>query len=187
MELDDVVPAPDHVTARSREIAAQPDVVWEELHKVTLSSLPLSSVLIGVRFLPALVMRQGRDLPLDRTFVDVLPIPLLSSEPPSELVYGGLLQPWRMLGGEQAPRLDAAALSAWTEPGWVKTAMEFRLTPTADGTRLHTETRVAATDATAKLLFSGYWLFVRTGSSAIRRELLALVAARAETRAPSPS
>jgi hypothetical protein len=185
MHLDDVVPAPDHGTSQSRLIAAPPTVVWEELHTATLSSLPLSSVLIGVRFLPALLMRQGRHLPLDRCFVDVLPIPVLSSEPPSELVFGGLLQPWRMLGGEQAPRLDAAALAAWNEPGWVKTAMEFRLTPTADGTRLHTETRVVATDASAKLLFAGYWLFVRAGSSAIRRELLALVAARAETRTPA--
>jgi hypothetical protein len=132
-------------------------------------------------------MRQGRDLPLDRSFVDVLPIPLLSSEPPCELVFGGLLQPWRMVGGEQAPRLDAVALAAWKEPGWVKTAMEFRLTPTEDGTSLHTETRVAATDASAKLLFAGYWLFVRAGSSAIRREVLALVAARAEARTPSVS
>jgi hypothetical protein len=182
MQLDDVVRAPDHVTSQSRVIAAPPSVVWEELHKVTLSSLPLSSVLIGVRFLPALLMRRGRDLPLDRSFVDVLPIPELSSEPPSELVYGGLLQPWRMVGGEQAPRLDAAALAAWKEPGWVKTAMEFRLTPAADGTTLHTETRVAATDGAAKLLFAGYWLFVRAGSSAIRRELLAVVATRAEAR-----
>jgi uncharacterized protein YndB with AHSA1/START domain len=187
MQLDDVVPAPDHVTSQSREIAAPPSVVWDELHKVTLSSLPLSSMLIGVRFLPALLMRGRRDLPLDRNFVDVMPIPVLSSESPSELVYGGLLQPWRMLGGEQAPRLDAAALSAWNEPGWVKTAMEFRLTPTADGTTLHTETRVVATDASAKLLFSGYWIVVRAGSSAIRREVLALVAARAEARAPSAS
>ncbi len=187
MHLDDVVPAPDHVTSQSREIAAPPEVVWEELKRVTLSSLPLSTLLIGVRFLPAVLLRQGRGLPLDRNFVEVLPIPLLSSEPPSELVFGGVLQPWRMLGGEKVPTLDADALAAWTEPGWVKAAMEFRLTPTESGTTLHTETRVGATDASARLLFAGYWLFIRTGSSAIRREVLALVAARAEARAPSAS
>jgi hypothetical protein len=181
MDLDDVVPVPEHVTTQSRAIAAPPTVVWEELHRLTLSSLPLSALLIGARFLPAMLMRGDRELPLDRSFVDVAPIPVLSSEPPVALVLGGLLQPWRMSGG-QGPALDAAELRAWDEPGWVKAAMEFRLIPADAGTVLRTETRVAATDRASALLFSAYWLVVRPGSSTIRHEVLAAVAYRAEAR-----
>jgi hypothetical protein len=181
MHLDDVVPVPEHVTTQSRAITAPPIVVWEELNRVTLSSLPLSALLMGARFLPALLMRGERKLPLDRSFVDIAPIPVLSSEPPIAVVLGGLLQPWRPAGG-QGPALDAAELRAWDEPGWVKVAMEFRLIPADEGTVLRTETRVAATDRASALLFSGYWLFVRPGSSTIRHELLAAVAYRAEAR-----
>jgi hypothetical protein len=180
MDLDDVVPAPEHVTSQSRTIAAPPEVVWDELHKVTLSSLPISTVLIGARFLPALL--RGQRPTLDRLFLDVVPVPLLSSERLSSLVLGGVLQPWRLVGGERAPALDADGLRAWSEPGWVKVGMDFRLAADGDRTTLRTETRVAATDATARLLFSGYWLVVRPGSSMVRRELLATVAARAEAR-----
>ena len=56
MDLDDVVPAPEHTTSQTRVIAAPPEVVWEELHRVTLSSLPISATLIGIRFLPALLL-----------------------------------------------------------------------------------------------------------------------------------
>jgi hypothetical protein len=186
MDLDDVVPAPEHVTRQSRQIAAPPAVVWEELHRVTLSSVPVSALLIGVRFLPALMMRGKRRLPLDRSFVDVLPIPVLSSEPPTALVMGGLLQPWRPTGGA-GPVLGAAEIRNWNEPGWVKVAMEFRLIPADGATVLRTETRVAATDRASALLFSGYWLFVRPGSSAIRHEVLAAVAQRAQARAATVS
>jgi hypothetical protein len=185
MDLDDVVPAPEHVSSQSRTIAAPPEVVWDELHKVTLSSLPISATLIGIRFLPALLL--GRRPSLDRPFLDVVPVPLLSSEPPSALVLGGVMQPWRLVGGERGPALDAAGVKAWSEPGWVKVGMDFRLTPTDEGTTLRTETRVAATDSTASVLFSGYWLVVRPGSSTVRREVLATVAYRAEARAATPA
>ena len=184
MDLDDVVPAPEHVTSQSRTIAAPPDVVWDELHTVTLSSLPISATLIGMRFLPALLL--GRRPSLGRPFLDVVPVPLLSSEQPSALVLGGVMQPWRPTGGERGPALDADGVRNWSEPGWVKVAMDFRLTAIDEGTTLRTETRVAATDATARLLFAGYWLVVRPGSSTVRREVLAAVAYRAEARAALP-
>ena len=181
MDLDDVVPAPEHVTSQSRTIAAPPDVVWDELHTVTLSSLPISATLIGIRFLPALLL--GGRPSFGRPFLDVVPVPLLSSEQPSALVLGGVMQPWRPIGGERGPALDADGVRNWSEPGWVKVAMDFRLTATDEGSTLRTETRVAATDAAARLLFSGYWLVVRPGSSTVRREVLAAVAYRAEARA----
>jgi hypothetical protein len=185
MDLDDVVPAPEHVTSQSRTIAAPPEVVWDELHKVTLSSLPISTILIGARFLPALLL--GQRPTLDRSFLDVVPVPLLSSERPSALVLGGVMQPWRLIGGERGPALDAEGVRGWSQPGWVKVGMDFRLRADGDRTVLSTETRVAATDAAARLAFSAYWLVVRPGSSTVRREVLATVAYRAEARAELPA
>jgi hypothetical protein len=54
------------------------------------------------------------------------------------------------------------------------------LTPVRGGTRLSSETRVAATDPATRRRFGRYWLVVQPGSSAIRWEVLTAVALRAE-------
>jgi hypothetical protein len=182
MNLDDVVPEADHVTRQSRVIDAPATVVWDELHAVRLTSLPMTLLLGGLRALPVLLAGRWR-AGLRHTFLDVIPIPVLSSEPPRAVVFGGLLRPWRMTGGDQGPALDAAGVRAWTEPGWVKLAMEFRLTPSLGGTRLACETRIAATDPEARRRFDRYWFVVGPGSSAIRHELLTAVALRSEAHA----
>ncbi len=184
MDLDDVVPVPDHVTRQSRVIDAPPSVVWEELHRLRLSSLPVTLLLSAARALPVLLTGRGRRRGgLDRTFLDVVPVPELVSDPPSHVVFGGVLQAWRLTGGRRPPVLDADGVREWSEPGWVKVGMEFRLTPALGGTRLSCETRVVATDAGTRRRFGLYWLAVRPGSSAIRWELLTAVATRAEARA----
>ena len=182
MNLDDVVPVADHITRQSRVIEAPRRVVWEELHRLKLRSLPVSLVLSAVRVVPVLLTGRWRG-GLDRTFLDVVPIPVLSSEPPTALVFGGVLQAWRLTGGEQPPVLDAAGVRDFAEPGWTKIGMEFRLTPAVGGTHLSSETRVAATDPATRLRFDRYWFVVGPGSSTIRWELLAAVAVRAEARA----
>ena len=59
--------------------------------------------------------------------------------------------------------------------------MEFRLQPTQEGTLLSTETRVLATDPQSRRAFARYWFFIRPSSGAIRREVLKVVARRAES------
>jgi hypothetical protein len=59
--------------------------------------------------------------------------------------------------------------------------MEFRLQSTPLGTLLSTETRVLATDPRTRRAFAAYWLFIRAGSGAIRREVLRIVAHHAES------
>jgi hypothetical protein len=179
MDLDDVVPEADHVTHQSRVIDARSTVVWDELHAIKLTGLPLTLVLGGLRALPVLLSGRWHG-GLHHTFLDVVPIPVLSSEPPRAVVYGGVLRPWRTTGGEQGPALDAEGVREWTEPGWVRVGMEFRLTPSLGGTRLSCETRIAATDPAARKRFDRYWFVVGPGSSVIRWELLSAVALRAE-------
>jgi hypothetical protein len=182
MHLDDVVPEADHVTRQARVIDAPRAVVWEELHRLKLRSLPVTMVLGGVRALPLLLTGKHRG-GIDRSFLDVIPIPVLSSEQPSSVVFGGVLQAWRLTGGEPPPVLDAAGVREFAEPGWVKVGMDFRLTPAMGGTHLSSETRVVATDDATRRRFDRYWLVVRPGSSGIRHEVLTAVAVKAEARA----
>jgi hypothetical protein len=118
-----------------------------------------------------------------RTFLDVTPIPVLFCERPRVVISAGLSQAWRLLGGLAPPRLDAGALRTWSQPGWIKVAMEFRLESAPAGTVLSTETRVVAMDLRTRRYFAAYWFLIRAGSGAIRREVLRVVAGRAESRA----
>jgi hypothetical protein len=181
MKLDDVIPNPHHRMGHSRNVGAPRTVVWDELFRVPMSALPLGRALESVRLLPALVSgRQHRPL-AGRTFLDVTPIPVLFSERPHVVISAGLSQAWRLLGGLPPPQLDAAALRAWSQPGWIKVGMEFRLEPTPAGTLLRTETRVLAMDPRTRRVFAAYWCFIRAGSGAIRREVSRVVAHRAES------
>ncbi|MGY2127731.1 hypothetical protein [Blastococcus sp. SYSU DS0617] len=60
--------------------------------------------------------------------------------------------------------------------------MDFRLTPSGGGTRVGSETRIAATDDASRKRFARYWRVVRPGSSAVRWEVLTAVELRATGR-----
>ena len=183
MDLDDVLPNAHHVTRQSRWIDAPPEVVWDALHEVKLTGLPVTMALSAARFLPVLLSGKGFGHLRDRPFLEALPVPRLSSSAAESVVFGGLLQAWRLSGGEEPPVLDAEGLHRWIQPGWVKVAMDFRLAPARGGTGLSSETRVLATDPTTRKRFDFYWVFVRPGSTAIRWEVLTAVQLRAEARA----
>ena len=182
MNLDDVIPNPQYRMRHARVVGAPPSVVWDELHKVTMSALPLGWTLEAVRLLPArLSGRKHRPL-ADRSFLDATPIPVIFSERPDLVISAGLSQAWRLSGGLTPPHLDAAALRGWSQPGWIKVAMEFRLVPIRLGMLLSTETRVLATDPGTRRAFATYWFVIRPSSGAIRREVLRVVARRAESQ-----
>jgi hypothetical protein len=181
MKLDEVMPNPHYRMCHSRNVAAHPIVVWDELLRVTMSALPLARTLEGLRLLPARLAGKKRQPLAARTFLEVTPIPVLFSEPPNVVISAGLSQAWRLLGGVTPPYLDAAALRAWSQPGWIKVGMEFRLESTPMGTLLSTETRVLATDPRTRRAFAAYWFVIRASSGAIRREVLRIVAHRAES------
>jgi hypothetical protein len=211
MNLDDVVPRPQQRICHSRIVAAPRAVVWAELMDVTMAALPLSHALEGVRMLPAQLSGRNHRPLAGRTFLDVTPIPVLFTDRPRVVISAGLSQAWRLRGGLTPPALDAAALRDWSRPGWIKVAMEFRLADAPGGTGLErtglertglertglertglestvltTETRVRATDPATRRAFAAYWFLIRPGSGAIRREVLRVVARRAESRSRPP-
>jgi hypothetical protein len=181
MSLHDVIPNPQYRLCHSRAIGAPPSVVWDELHRVTMSALPLGWALEAMRLLPARLSGRKHQPLAASSFLDVTPIPVLFSQRPHVVISAGLSQAWRLLGGSTPPHLDAAALRAWSKAGWIKVGMEFRFESIPAGTLLSTETRVLATDASTRRAFAAYWFVVRPGSGAIRREVLRTVAHRAES------
>ena len=180
MTLDQVVPHPQYRMHHSRTVSAPPPDVWDELCRVTMVALPLGYALEAVRLIPARLAGKKHKPLAGRTFLDVTPIPVLFSERPRVVISAGLSQAWRLLGGLTPPHLDAAALRAWSQPGWIKVAMEFRLECAPAGTRLSTETRILATDPSTRRWFAAYWFLIRPFSGLIRRELLRTIARRAE-------
>jgi hypothetical protein len=184
MYLDDVIPDPHYRICHSRVVRAPLPVVWDELNRVPMSALPVAHALEAVRLLPARLAGRKHPRLAGRTFLDVTPIPILFSDRPHVVMSAGLSQAWRLLGGPPPPLLDATALRAWTEPGWIKVGMGFRLDSSPTGTVLGTETRIVATDPRTRRAFAAYWLVIRGSSGAIRREVLRVVAHRAETPLP---
>ena len=53
MDLDDVIPSPQYRICHSRVARAPLPAVWDALHRVTMSALPLGHALEGVRVLYA--------------------------------------------------------------------------------------------------------------------------------------
>jgi hypothetical protein len=184
LTIDELLPAPHFREHHERRIAAPPAAVWQAVQELRLRDLALSRALMGIRLLPArLAGREQASRLVESRLFDGGPVTLLDSDPDHAVLGGGVMQPWKLTGGEEPPELDVPALQAFSEPGWVKVGFDFVIEPTGSGSRVTTETRVTATDPRTRARFGLYWLFVRAGSGLIRRDMLRAVARRAEARA----
>jgi hypothetical protein len=183
MNLDDVVPGAQFEVVQRRISSAPAEALWDELTAITMASLPLGWFLTKARYLPARLAGVRRPPLAPQTFLEETPIPVLASERPSLVISAGLSRAWRPSGDTgDVPLLDAAALREFSEPGWIKVAMAFRLEPAQGGTTMTCTTRIVATDPRTRRIFAAYWLVIRAGSAAIRSEVLRAVARRAEGR-----
>jgi hypothetical protein len=107
---------------------------------------------------------------------------VLADRPGQEIAMGAVTQPWladvvfRPLPPEQFSRFD--------EPGYVKIAWTLRADPVSDSRSVfRTETRVVATDSSARMKFRRYWSFASPGIVLIRWLVLRPVKTEAEARA----
>jgi hypothetical protein len=133
--LDELLPAFDVRQRHETAIAAPPERVFTALRAVTLSDMPLVTMLFRARGLAT------RDRPL----LEQLDVGMakLAESPGRELVYGAIGQPWKLRGGASRSVVDFASFD---EPGFAKMAFDFRL----EEGRLSTETRVKLTDACSR-------------------------------------
>lgn len=167
------------------DIAADPPAVLAAVRSVTAGELPLVRLLMGLRALPGRLRGARRaSRPRDEPVLDsVLRSGFrLLAEDGRELVVGIVGRFWQACPVHA--EVDAARFAGFQEPGWAKAAMNFTVTEGAHGgTRLATETRIAATDAAAGRRFGAYWMLVRPGSGLIRHSWLRAVRRRAERSA----
>jgi hypothetical protein len=174
MSIDDALPSWDWRSAYATRVAATPERCAEAARAVTSRDLPVTGALMRVRML-------GRHRTDDRPLLQSLRglgLVVLADDP-AAVVVGGVLAPWRPRGGHQ--RVDTIeALRAFATPGWVRVAMAFTVAPEGAGTRVATETRIAATDSLARRRFGRYWRLIAPFSGVTRREMLAAIKRRAE-------
>jgi hypothetical protein len=176
--LDEVLPDYDVHEVHSRVVAAGGDDVFAALRTVTAAELRVTGPLMAVRGLVG--PRHAADR--ERALLDAMggrDFAVLAERAGEELVLGLISKPWRPVPVTR-PIADAADFEAFAEPGWVRVAMDVRVEPEGDGSRLVTETRVHATDEGARRRFGCYWRLIRLGSGIIRRDMLAAIARRAE-------
>jgi hypothetical protein len=177
------------------DVAASPATAWDAVRRVRLADCPVSLALFTVRSVPARLLRRGafaaRDSVARTASTPVLEAMLrdrfvvLDERPGEEIVVGLVGRFWRLDGGVDATVRGAEDFAAFTAPGYVKAAANVRVVPRAGGSRVTTETRCVATDATARRRFAVYWAMIGWGSALIRRELLAAIRRRAEAAARS--
>ncbi|MCG8914808.1 hypothetical protein L6E12_03225 [Actinokineospora sp. PR83] len=177
--IDRVLPHWDQRERHERWINASPGAVWAALDELRAADLPLTAFLTRLRGGPRAWLKPMPELDRVRVLQGMAPR-TMHADPPRELLMGDIaryasMKPTR----PDITRGDLCAFRRFAEPGWTKVAMNFTLCGQSGGTLLKTETRVTATDDTARRAFRRYWLLVRAGSGVIRRDILRGVDTRA--------
>lgn len=171
--LDEFIPAYQFSEFHSIRIAADREHVYRAIKSVTADDIRFFRTLIWIRRFgrpgPESILNPSKDRPL----LDVATktsFLLLAEEPNREIVVGTLVAAppgWRPKGSRRPTPED---FKAFDEPGFALAAMNFRLEDAGPGACIvTTETRVYATDASARRRFAAYWRVIYPGSALIRR------------------
>ena len=174
MTIDDVLPAWDWRSAHGTRVEASPERAAAAVRELSGRDLPVTGALMRVR---ALGRRTFDNRPTVEAMTKIGLATLVDER--YVVVLGGVLSPWRVRGGHRSIA-SADELRAFAEPGWVRVATAFTVTPEREGCRVRTETRIVATDDTARRRFGRYWRLIGPFSSITRREMLAAIRRRAE-------
>lgn len=184
--LDEIVPAWQFAERHEVLVEAPPERVGAAIRQVTAREIRLFRLLTWVRNPARSWSEQPENIlapPADRPILDVAlgsGFLLLAEEPGREIVFGTLViaPPGRLPPSEEQTPGWFVALD---EPGYAKAVMGFVVEDAGAGrSRVVTETRVVATDATARRRFAAYWRVIYPGSALIRRGWLEAIRRRAE-------
>ncbi|MFV0523549.1 MAG: hypothetical protein ACK5RL_03520 [Acidimicrobiales bacterium] len=162
-----------------RVLNADREAGWRAIHETRWGDVRWTAPFFVVRGLGAMVRGGSSDSP---RIVEKGPVARLWGEAPRYLAMGSIMRPYALRQTEPDPEVSSLEeLATFDRPGWVKVAMDFRLTDLGDGrTRLDTSTLCQATDRTTDSRFGRYWRVIRPFSGLIRVEILAAIANRAE-------
>lgn len=164
------------------EVPAPAQAVFTAVEAVTVREVHFLRELEFIRALPRLVTTGRLDVPsveapllLSFTRGAVL----LGARPPEEAVAGAIGGFWRLAGNEPVLFSSPGEFLTFSEPGFAKAVVGFRLDPRGAEILLTTETRFVATDEETQRLMSRYWRIIRPGSNLIRTEWLRAIRRRA--------
>lgn len=165
-QLERLLPRYHFAERHTIEVRASPVRALAAAREVTLDETPLVRLLFRLRGLPTphgSIFEAMRAIEFDLLWAD-----------DSEVVLGGIGQPWRVRGSVRRE----ADFGSFAEPGFAKMAFNFA----AEGRTISTETRVLLTDEASRRRFRRYWLLIRPFSGLIRRSWLRAAKRRAELR-----
>ncbi len=171
------------------EVEAPAQAVFTAVEAVTVKEVRFLRELEFIRALPGLAAT-GRldaptvDAPLVRSFTRGAV--LLGARPPEEVLAGAIGRFWRLAGNEPVVFSSPEEFLAFTEPGFAKAVVGFRLDPRGAEILLTTETRFVATDEATRRLMSRYWRIIRPGSNLIRTQWLRAIRRRASLPESDP-
>ncbi len=184
--LDELLPRYDVNEVHGTYVAAPPAAAWVAVQAVTAREIRLLAPLMAIRSVPGL-LRGGRGLGRRSAGIPILDamqqqgFALLGERPGEEGVLGTAGRFWSLDARSTMRALGGAEeFVAFAEPGYAKAAMDLRVSPEGDGSRVTTETRIAGTDTDATKLFRRYWRVVGTGSALIRVSWLNAIRRRVE-------
>jgi len=128
-------------------VAAQPNVVFTAVKRVTVGEVRLLMPLEALRALPGLLARRPVFRPnssarvLDQFTTGVVS---LGERTGTEIAAGAIGRFWRLLGNETAEVRTRDDFLSFDEPGYAKAAISFLVRPERGGSRVITEARVAS-------------------------------------------
>lgn len=181
--LDRFVPAFDVVERHHIRVAAPTEVTFEAARQQDLLNVPLVRAIIRAREIAMGAHPDVAEQP-HGLLATTLAIGwgVLAEVPGREVVVGAVTKPWEPNVTFRA--LAPSSFAAFEEPGFVKIVWTLRADPALEGGSVfRTETRAAATDASARTRFRRYWAFVSPGIAAIRWLSLLPLKRDAERRA----
>jgi len=182
--LDELMPAYHFNEFHAVHVPASPERVYTALKEVRPGEIRLFLLLTGIRSLRPgrLVGRGVPPLAAQRPILETSARGsfMVLADTPREVVQATCGQFWRFRPGGHCPGVNSReTLVAFAEPGYAKAIINFRIIPEGDGSLLTTETRILATDDSARRTFGAYWRLIYPGSALIRRSWLAAIARRA--------
>jgi hypothetical protein len=182
--LDDFLPAYQFDECHSIRIKAARKAVFAAIRDVTANEITLFRSLTWIRRLGAPGKEDILNAPPNEPILSVAMrtgFMKLTEEPDREIVLGTLVVAppgWWSNNDKKPTPEDFKALHT---PGLALAAINFRVEDATNGeTLLKTETRVYATDASARKRFAAYWRIIYPGSALIRVMWLRAIRHRSE-------